>query len=193
MYRNIVACLTCLVCSSYGLAVSRVAQVEWVGLDDWSVDATFSYDDEFPVLGLYDSDLGVLKGFKDLRVIVRDPSGTVLQDVLNISDGFPVYPYLSILFDTRALDFLGPFFDIGADPGYYLVGSEGSADLIFAYVENEFGVFVPDLIDTGSYSVRILPNTVPDSANSWLLLSLGMGALLTLSRVRSRVRSASAS
>ncbi len=129
------------------------SEFDWTGVNGYRVLAPFSYDDSFSIIQPV--------GLKRLTVDVFSPTGELLQREVNYNskDAYDNYSYLFF----RYYPTLGTIYlDIGADPGYGLIGGfAGEFELIlFDYNTNP-------TVDFGNqYTIR----NVPDNGSTLMLL-----------------------
>lgn len=114
------ACALVMLPSS-AAALTKTVNFEWVGAAGYSVSAVFNVDTSFGTVAAVEPH-EPFRGLHDLHVSVFSPSGTLLDQGVNVDPWIgALYPFLSFSFDTGSMQFTpGSFLDIGWDPGYWL-------------------------------------------------------------------------
>ncbi len=147
---------------------------DWTGNGGYSAEGMITVDDTFSIASA--DGLGATNGIESLMVDFFDPSNTLIQSTTNVAGGISTYNFLFVRFDTVLGDFdfsvdnfFGLAFDIGADPGFFLVQGSASGGQVVLTTGNLTGV------DRGG-EIIVTPKAVP-LPSTLALLFFGLLAL----------------
>lgn len=155
-----------------------MGNLAWVGDADWRVSADFTYNSELPDPPGFNDEYA--PQIESLSVTINDPTGKIVAQYQNVTNGTVDCWYLQFVFDPVSQQLAdGSRLEFGEDPGFWFVGtingSHGFSLVHDNYVgdwsDEDVTVFVVDQGNT--LTVTIIPEP-----SGFLLAGLGFMVVL---------------